>query len=161
MRSRNFRNGVAWSYTGYEAHSSCSFLYRCSRTNELLEHQKLDQMIFQKPEHSICTKKYSYRSEINMGVTLRPWVLLIWQNGKIWVLPKKSKTPSKYKHVFSTNEWLLRTYYGIAGAFIHDLKLWNLHLVRFLSLLLSVTATGKCLWCSKSDQISVKREKKN
>ena len=83
MRSRNFRNGVAWSYTGYEAHSSCSFLYRCSRTNELLEHQKLDQMILQKPEHSICTKKYSYCSEINMGVTLRPWVLLIWQNGKI------------------------------------------------------------------------------
>ena len=26
--------------------------------------------------------------------------------------------PSKYKHVFSTNELLLQTYYGIAGAFI-------------------------------------------
>ena len=33
-----------------------------SRANELLERQKLDQMIFQQPEHSICTKKYSYHS---------------------------------------------------------------------------------------------------
>ena len=40
MRSRNFRNGVTWSYTGYKAHSSSFFLYSCnSRTNELLEHQ--------------------------------------------------------------------------------------------------------------------------
>ena len=72
MRSRNFRNGVAWSYTGYEAHSSYSFLYSCNRTNELLEHQKLDQVIFRKPEHSICTIKYSYRSEINMGGDFTP-----------------------------------------------------------------------------------------
>ena len=41
MRSHNFRNGVTWSYTEYKAHSSC-FHYSCnSRTNELLEHQKL------------------------------------------------------------------------------------------------------------------------
>ena len=50
MRSCNFRNGVTWSYTEYEAHSSCCFHYTCnSRTNELLEHQKLNQMIFQQP----------------------------------------------------------------------------------------------------------------
>ena len=47
MRSCNFKNGVTWSY---------------SRANEVFEHQKLDQMIFQQPEHSICIKKYSYRS---------------------------------------------------------------------------------------------------
>ena len=63
MRSRNFRNGVTWSYTGYKAHSSCSFPYSCnSRTYELLEHQKEDEMIIQQPEHLICTKKYSYHS---------------------------------------------------------------------------------------------------
>ena len=36
----------------------CFLNRRNSRTNELLEHQKSDQMIFQ--QLSICTKKYSY-----------------------------------------------------------------------------------------------------
>ena len=35
--------------------------------------------------------------------------------------PEKSKTPTKYKHDFSTNEWLLHAYYGIAGTFM----IWN------------------------------------
>ena len=150
MRSRNFRNGVVWSYTGYEDHSSCSFLYSGNRTNELLEHKKLDQMIFQKPEHSICTKKYSDCSEINMGVTLRPWVLLIWQNGKIWILPKKIENSLKIQTCFF-NQWVTSTHLWDC-CHIHDLKLWNL--VRFLSFLHS--GTEKWL-CSKSGQISVKK----
>ena len=32
--------------------------------------------------------------------------------------PEKSKTASKYKHIFSTNELLLHTYYGIASEFM-------------------------------------------
>ena len=38
-----------------------------------------------------------------------------------FIPPEKSETSSKYKHVFSTNEWLLHIYYGIAGVFM----IWN------------------------------------
>ena len=63
MKSCNFRNGVTWSYTLFKAHSSFSILYSTnSRTYELLEHQKLDKMIFQQPEHPICTRNNSYNS---------------------------------------------------------------------------------------------------
>ena len=89
MRSRNFRNGVTWSYTEYEAHTSCCFLYsRNGRTNELLEHQKK------------WTKKYSYRSYINTGVTLHPWIRLLGQNGKIWIPRKNWKLPQNTNMFF-------------------------------------------------------------
>ena len=59
-RSHDFRNGVTWSYTGLEAHSSCSFVYSCN-SRSIME-EKLDKMIFQQSEHPICTRKYSYHS---------------------------------------------------------------------------------------------------
>ena len=135
MRSPNFRNGVTWSYTGYKAHFNCSLLYHHNtRTNELLKHQKWDKLIFQQPEHLICTKKYLY----HFGVNLHSWwIPPIRQNDKISSpAPEKSKTIQtfasqyNYIYVFSTNEWHLHTYYGIAGTFFMIwLKLWNL--VRF------------------------------
>ena len=55
MRSRYFRNGVTWSYTGYEAHLILFFLYSCIAGHmKLLGHQKLDKMTFHQFELSIC-----------------------------------------------------------------------------------------------------------
>ena len=34
------------------------FFTAAGQMNYILEHQKLDQMVFQQPEHSICAKKY-------------------------------------------------------------------------------------------------------
>ena len=63
-RSRNFRNGVLgpilWIQSSFQL-----FLVLSSGnswTYKLLEHQKLAKMISQQPEHSICTRKYSYHS---------------------------------------------------------------------------------------------------
>ena len=38
-----------------------------------------------------------------MGVTLRTWITLLHSKTEI-ESPEKLKTPSKYKHVFQTNE---------------------------------------------------------
>ena len=78
-------------------------------------------MIFQQTEHSNCTKNQSYHSWNNTGIYLRPWIPPLQQNGNISIPPEKLKTASKYKHVFSTNEWHLHTYYAISGAFM----IWN------------------------------------
>ena len=49
------------------------------------------------------------------------WIPLLRQNDVDLNPPEKSKTPTKYKHVFITNEWLLHTYDGIVGTFM----VWN------------------------------------
>ena len=86
-----------------------------------MEHQKSDKMIFQQPEHSICTKKYLYHSLNNMGVNLHPWIPFLQQNSKISIpSPRKNPKLPQNINVFSTT-WLLHTYHGITGAFM----IWN------------------------------------
>ena len=62
---------------------------------------------------------YSYHSWNNMGVNLCPWILLLRQNSN--PPPEKSKTVSKYKHVFQAMSYFYTTYYGIVGTFM----IWN------------------------------------
>ena len=60
---------------------------------------------------------YSYHSWNNMGVNLCPWILLLWQNSKISIPPEKSKTASKYKHVFQPMSYF---YTLIMGLLAHS-----------------------------------------
>ena len=152
MISCIFRNEVTCSYIGQLIPAVLFFTAAIAgQMNYKLVHQKLDQMIFQQPEYSICTKKYWYPSYINTGVTLRPWIPLLWKNDKIWI-PRKNRKPPQNTNMFFQP---MSDFYTLVKGDcwnILDLTLWNL--VRFLSFRLS--GTGKCL-CSESGQISVKR----
>ena len=98
MRKRDFRNGVTWSYTGYEADSSCYFLYshNIKRDEGTIGASKIRLNHFPAWSVSIDPASTAKRKHLNP--------------------PRKSKTTLQYKHVFSTNDWLLHTYYEIAGA---------------------------------------------
>ena len=100
-------------------------------------------MIFQQPEHLICTKQYSYHS-LNKPGEIYTHGFHFYGKQQDFIPLENRKLP---QNVFSTNEWLLHTYYGVAGTFM----IWNYGIYSDFS------CTGKYLH-SESGQISVKRD---
>ena len=85
-------------------------------------------MIFQQPEHSICTKKYSYHSWNNTGINLRSWIPLYKAKRQKFFPHKIWKLPHNTNMFFQPMSDIYTLIMGLL-AHSHDLKLWNL--VRF------------------------------
>ena len=68
-----------------------------TKNMKLLKHQKLDKIIFQQSENSVCTRNYSYSFLNNIRGKFTHWVLprilLLWQNRVIWIPRKNLKFP--------------------------------------------------------------------
>ena len=83
-------------------------------------------MIFQQPEHLICTKQYSYHSLNKPGEIYTHGFHFYGKTARFHP-PGKSKTASKCFF----NQWVTSTHLLWGCWHIHDLKLWNLF--RFFS----------------------------
>ena len=163
MRSPNFRNGVTWSYTGYKAHFNCSLLYHHNtRTNELLKHQKWDKLIFQQPEHLICTKKYLY----HFGVNLHSWwippiYMAKWQD----FIPRPGKIKNNTNfcltiqlHICFFNQWVTSTHLlWDCWHILHDLiEIMEFSQILIIPAFYSIALENSCIAKVQSGQISVK-----
>ena len=117
-------NRVTWTYFWYISWSPTSL--------QPLNHLTL--RIYSTVSSLSWLKKYAiwfalkgiHISWNNVGANLRSWILLLRQKRQDFIPPEKLETASKYKHVFSSNEWLASTHLLWDCWRIHDLKLWNL-----------------------------------
>ena len=88
---------------------------------KLLKHQKLDKMIYQQSEHSVCTRNYSYHFWNNIERKFEhwvlPWISLLWQTRAIWIPRKKIKLPQN-TNIFL---WPVSNFYTlITGILTHS-----------------------------------------
>ena len=83
---------------------------------KFLGYQKLDKIIFQQSEHSICTITYMFAASMDPDSAAN-------QSALNPLPPKKSKTHTKDKHIFLTNKWLLHLLHtGMSGGLF---IVWN------------------------------------